>query len=201
MNRKKIKEEARNIIKGNLWEILTPFLIITLISLGISILGLLLFGKDIDKIQSFESFLSIALIPMEYGSIVFLIKYVRKEKTDYTEIFHHYNKFWPVFCLSFLTGLFIMLGCFLLIIPGIIFAISFNFVYYVMADGEENSMECIRKSTKLMKGYKWDYVVFILSFLGWILLGLITFGLAYIYVVPYMNIAETLYYEELKKIN
>jgi hypothetical protein len=29
----------------------------------------------------------------------------------------------------------------------------------------------------------------------------VTFGLAYIYVGPYMMVSEVLYYEELKKVN
>ena len=52
-----------------------------------------------------------------------------------------------------------------------------------------------------MNGYKWDYFVFQLSFIGWILLGVITAGIAYIFICPYINVATVLYYEELKKVN
>ena len=45
-----------------------------------------------------------------------------------------------------------------------------------------------------------DYFVFELSFFGWILLGLVTFGIAYIWVVPYMEVDNVMYYEELKKL-
>jgi uncharacterized membrane protein len=61
-------------------------------------------------------------------------------------------------------------------------------------------MEYLSKSRELMKGYKWDYFVFNLSFIGWILLSIITFGILFVYVIPYISIADTIYYDELKKI-
>ena len=51
-----------------------------------------------------------------------------------------------------------------------------------------------------MKGYKADYFVFMLSFLGWILLGVLTLGILYIWLYPYMETAKILYYEKLKEI-
>jgi len=52
----------------------------------------------------------------------------------------------------------------------------------------------------MMNRYKRDYFVFGLSFFGWILLGIFTLGLLYIWLIPYMMTAEVLYYDELKKI-
>lgn len=39
-----------------------------------------------------------------------------------------------------------------------------------------------------------------LSFFGWYLLCALTFGIALVYVAPYVSVSEALYYEELKKI-
>lgn len=50
-----------------------------------------------------------------------------------------------------------------------------------------------------MKGNKWKAFVFDLSFLGWHILGLITFGIAELfYVLPYHLLADTELYYELK---
>ena len=51
----------------------------------------------------------------------------------------------------------------------------------------------------MMNGYKLDYFIFELSFIGWYFLGAITFGIAYIYVIPYFTFANTLYYQRLKE--
>ena len=51
-----------------------------------------------------------------------------------------------------------------------------------------------------MNGYKMDYFMLVLSFFGWLLLGIFTLGILYIWLVPYMNVTFILYYEELKKV-
>jgi uncharacterized membrane protein len=126
---------------------------------------------------------------------------VRNEEYDLNLLFNQYKKFWPIFSMYFLISLFTTLWSLLLIIPGIIASLSYTVAPLIMADGEDDAMECIRKSKSMMNGYKWDYFKFSFSFIGWILLGVITFGLAYIYVIPYVLVSEVLYYEELKKIN
>lgn len=50
----------------------------------------------------------------------------------------------------------------------------------------------------MMKGHKFDLFVLHLSFFWWNLLGSVTFGIAYIYVVPYMSAAEAKFYDTIK---
>ena len=59
------------------------------------------------------------------------------------------------------------------------------------------SSEIVKKSETLMKGNKWRLFCLELSFIGWILLTSITFGLALLWVFPYMQIATVKFYEEL----
>jgi uncharacterized membrane protein len=144
---------------------------------------------------------SAALYPMELGCMSYILNFVRDKNPDLKIIFSYYNKFFYIFALYFLISLFTTLWALLLIIPGIIAALSYSMGQYIMLDGEEDPMECIRKSKEMMNGYKWDYFKFILSFIGWYLLLIPTLGLAVIYVGPYVMISQTLYYEELKKIS
>ena len=217
MNRVKIKKEARELLKGNLWEVLKPILVIAAI---VFVVGLVTggtgSGAEFKVVNGtftvtetnpnlgaglFSLIVSLAMLPVEFGLLVYLVKFVRKEPYELKDLFSQFSKFWPIFALNFLVGLFAFLWSLLFIIPGIIAAISYSMAMLIMVDGEEDAMECIRKSKAMMKGYKWDYVVFQLSFILWHLLGMITFGLAYIYVGPYLSVAEILYYEDLKKVN
>ena len=204
MNRAKIKKEARELLKGNVWTIIKPFLVVALISGLVSGLigGSAFNGEEINPTAStLLSIVEIAMYPLTFGCVVYVLKFVRKEEVNINILFQQYKKFWPIFAMYFLVGLFTGLWALLLVVPGIIAAISYTMAPYIMADGEEDSMECIRKSKAMMNGYKWDYFVFNLSFILWILLGCVTFGLAFIYVGPYMTVAQTLYYEELREVN
>ena len=49
-----------------------------------------------------------------------------------------------------------------------------------------------------MRGHKFEYFVLEISFILWHLLGIITFGLAYIWIIPYINLTQANYYLELK---
>ena len=217
MNRVKIKKEAREMLKGNVWNILKPILIIALIT-GVvgAITGGSSGGTNYEivngtlKVTSESPSLgagllslavSLAMLPIEFGLLVYIVKFVRKQPYELKELFAHYKEFWPIFCLNFLIGLFVTLWSLLFIIPGIIAAISYTMAMLIMVDGETDAMACIRKSKAMMKGYKWDYVVFQLSFILWHLLGIVTLGIAYLYVGPYLTVAEVLYYEDLKEVN
>ena len=50
-----------------------------------------------------------------------------------------------------------------------------------------------------MKGYKMDYFVLILSFLGWALLMLFTLGIGYFWLIPYMQVTMCNFYNNLKE--
>ena len=64
--------------------------------------------------------------------------------------------------------------------------LPFSMVFYIMLDFPEmEAAECRRYSIKLMKGNKWRYCKLILSFVPLYLLGLLTFGLGLLYVLPY----------------
>jgi len=97
-------------------------------------------------------------------------------------------------------GIFIYLWFLLLIIPGYIKAIAYSMTGYIICDNPDLSpVDAVSLSNKITKGYKWDIFVMYLSFIPWYLLGSITLGIGYIYVIPYMGITEAMFYENLKK--
>ena len=70
---------------------------------------------------------------------------------------------------------------------------------YVLAENKGMSAtECINASKEMTNGHKMDLFVLSLSFIGWMMLGSITFGLAYIWVMPYMNATFANAYNSLK---
>lgn len=200
MNRKKIKEQAKEIINGNLWTILQPYIIVLVINFFVGIIVGLVTNSDSTLGSLLQSIIELALIPLSYGYTAFLLKYVRKEEPKQDEIFKYYKNFAPIILLTILISLFTTLWTLLLIIPGIIAAISYQQAIFIMIDGEENPRECIKKSKEMMNGYKMDYFTFILSFIGWGLLVIATLGIAAVYVFPYISVSQVLYYDELKKV-
>ncbi len=60
-----------------------------------------------------------------------------------------------------------------------------------------SATEAITKSRRLMDGHKWDLFVLDLSFLGWIILASLTFGIGYLWLHPYMQTTHAEFYRNL----
>ena len=74
-----------------------------------------------------------------------------------------------------LVSILVGLGFFLLVVPGIILSLAYSFAIYLVVDKNIVGNEFLKASREMMNGYKWDYFVFLLSFLGWFILGIFTF--------------------------
>lgn len=87
----------------------------------------------------------------------------------------------------------------MLLIPGIVKSFSYSMSMYILAENKGMSArEAITRSKEMMNGHKLDLFVLYLSFFGWWLLCGITFGIAYIWVGPYMNAAVANFYNSIK---
>ena len=72
--------------------------------------------------------------------------------------------------------------------------------YYIKLDNPElNEFEVIRRSKEMMNGHKMDYLILCLSFIGWEILGVFTFGILYVWLIPYMNVTIANFYNQLKQ--
>lgn len=86
-----------------------------------------------------------------------------------------------------LTNLKIVLGS-LLIIPGIYWSYCYMQVGYLMAENPYlTTRRAMELSKQMMDGEKWNTFVLQLSFLGWIILCNITFGIGFIFLEPYVQ--------------
>jgi len=81
----------------------------------------------------------------------------------------------------------------------IVKAISYSQAFFVLADNPNmTAKEALNESSDIMDGRFWSFLLLILSFIGWILLGLVTLGIAFIWVGPYMYATLANYYNSIK---
>ncbi|MBV1758485.1 MAG: DUF975 family protein [Dethiosulfatibacter sp.] len=91
-----------------------------------------------------------------------------------------------------------VLWTFLLVVPGIIAAIRYSMGYYLMAENPDITfIEAINTSSKIMYGHKMDFFTFFLSFIGWFFLSVITFGLGFLYLIPYYQMSKLNFYRRI----
>jgi hypothetical protein len=88
----------------------------------------------------------------------------------------------------FVTYLFVGLWYILLIIPGIVKTVQYSMVQYILSDNSAMPGSRARQISRMLTdGEKGAIFVFWLSFLGWYILGLICFGIGFLFVNPYFD--------------
>lgn len=98
---------------------------------------------------------------------------------------------WEPSVLLFTGALLLLAGY----IVYIIFALGFSLGTYLMLDDIDlGTTEAFRASFRYMKGNKWRLFKLYLSFIGWILLGILTLCIGFLWIFPYITQSLTQFY-------
>ena len=143
---------------------------------------------------------TLLMIPMAYSySVLFLDNKRAGEPAKVEKLFVGYNDYLRITGTALLEYIYLFLWALLFIIPAFVKGMAYSQTQYVLKDNPELSYDAaIERSMAMMQGHKWEFFCLFLSFIGWILLEIITLGIAAIWVTPYMNATFANYYEELK---
>ena len=196
--RSELKQNAKDRLKNN-WGLAIGIIIVcTLISCIPNLLA------EIDS-ESFAISIIIPIItlvitgPLTIGQCKFFINLANRSNPKFSDLWYGFNNMLRAIGVTLLVGVIVFIGSILFIIPGIILAFMYSQVYYIMAENPEMSiMNCLKESSRIMKGHKMDLFILELSFLGWGILMVITLGIAGLYVLPYYNTTLTNFYLEIK---
>lgn len=191
MTREVLKQNAKQQIKGKIGILF----VISLIVFAINYVATLIpFAGAIANAIFITPAFSVA-------TIMIYFKVCDYQEFKVGEIFDGFYHFWGAFKITFLVGLFTVLWSLLFVIPGIVKSYSYSMALYIWTENKEmGALEAISKSKEMMYGHKMDYFVLQLSFIGWGLLTAITFGIAGIYVVPYVYATTINFYRSLKPV-
>lgn len=110
------------------------------------------------------------------------------------------GQYWNVVKIMFLRDLYTLLWTFLLIIPGIIKGYEYAMIPYILSENPEADTKDVFALTKdMMDDNKFNLFLLELSFIGWILLGVLTCGIGMFFLAPYMVAAVTEVYASMRK--
>lgn len=140
--------------------------------------------------------------PINVGCYTFFRKNVAEGGAKIDTIKSGFGDYGHTFGTMFLTDLYVLLWSLLFIIPGLIKSYSYCMVPYILKDQPELSAnEVITRSRQLMDGHKWNAFVLDLSFIGWLLLTILTLGLAGVFwTFPYMDNTHAALYLKLLEL-
>ena len=94
----------------------------------------------------------------------------------------------------------VFLWSLLFVIPGIIKAYEYSMVPYILAENPQISCErAFELSKQMTKGEKWKIFVLDLSFIGWIIVGLLCCCVGQVFVKPYIEATFAELYQVMRE--
>lgn len=100
---------------------------------------------------------------------------------------------------------FLFFGLLLLFVGFLFFLwihLTFSQCYFILLDFPQTSaLDLLKKSAVLMKGHKLRLLYLQLSFFPLVFLGLLSFGIGFLFITPYQSMTYTLFYLDLIQNN
>lgn len=202
MDYSRFKSKARENLTGN-WLVLVVIAILVMIVTNSDVGNTTSYvrnGVNFEVRRNFGSILNLIFGgPVLLGVANVYLELSREGRARFERFLDGFKRFADAFILNIVTTLFIVLWALLFIIPGIIAAIRYSMAYLIMSENPDvGPMEAINLSKRMMDGHKTEFFSFVLSFFGWFILGIVTFGLGFLFLSPYYNASKVEFYRALK---
>lgn len=227
IDRRALKQDAKALLSKNYWKMVLAGLIMTIIG-GSGVWGASGGGQGIQHaVESIGAVpyndvmaatggatvvalvVSIAVLlllwnPLEIGCSRFFVKNGDTRNADLNNIvFSFSGNYGQITGVMALRWLYTFLWSLLFVIPGIVKNYEYLMIPYLLAENPTMSKEeAFETSRQMMRGHKWQAFVLDLSFIGWHILGIVTFGIVEIfYVAPYYYMTRAELYRSLRADN
>ncbi|MGE6555262.1 DUF975 family protein [Exiguobacterium artemiae] len=195
---KELKLSAREALSGR-WVFMALMFLLFLIIQSIPTMFSSDANEDIQAIDFIGFLLNILLLPLAIGWTWLAMSVARKEQAKIVDLFEPYKIFLKAVGLSIVQSIFLGLWFLLFIIPGIIKSFSYLMTFYILRDEPSiGILDAITRSRQMMDGHKMEAFLLVLSFIGWFLLGLITIGIAFLWVGPYFSVTLAKFYDRIR---
>lgn len=159
----------------------------------------MLFNLGIGCIPKIGSPLQILLLPMAWAYSIIFLRLIRKEEIRFSQIFDGFtNDYLRYLGTLLLQGIYIILWTILLVVPGVMKACSYSMTYYILKDEPLSYNRAIEKSMLMMEGYKMKFFLMNLYFIGWAILCVLTLGIGFLWLGPYVTTCNAAFYEDVK---
>jgi uncharacterized membrane protein len=110
------------------------------------------------------------------------------------------SEYFRSFAVMFVMSLITSVMSLALIVPGIIASCALFLTPYLLKDNPELSiMDTLRLSRKMMQGHKMQLFKLQLSFMGWVLLNVLTLGIGTLWLLPYMMTTMATFYQDIRE--
>jgi len=183
--------------KSNIVFFIGVFVIITLIFAATSLLqNVPNFNQNATTFLIGNILVWVLNVIIDMGIIRITLKFVDLEKPSFSNLFH--GSFLINYVLtSIISGVIIIIGLVLFVIPGIIFALRLHFAKYLVIDKEMGPVDAIQKSWNITKGITWNLFLLTLLLILINILGFIALLVGLFITIPLTIVTNAFVYRKL----
>jgi len=186
------------VVKKRFWFLLGLIVLVALIHIGTEL---------ISSLVEYYSPLAALLVTVVFwvvttvvgiGTLKITLLLNDDQPASYDELFKYFGLFIRYSVASFLYGLIVICGFILLIVPGIIWAIKFQFFGYFIIDKDCKIIDSLKKSAHITNGAKWTLFVFELALILLNIVGAVFLLVGLLVTIPISMIAYAYVYRKLQ---
>jgi len=166
--------------------------------------------------------------PLALGAATFSLAIARNDKPKFSLLFAGFKQnYWKSIGLLLFMLVLVILGMILFVVPGIIVALMLALSFFILRDNPGiDVIDALKKSRKMMVGYKWKLFGLVLIFIGLMLLvaspftfailaifdivvgipflllpSILVLAIGWLFLYPFMQITFAKFYEDVKANN
>lgn len=135
------------------------------------------------------------------GLYIVAFQIARQRSPEFGDFFRGFNRYLPIFLVSLVSGLLIVLGTIILIIPGIYLAVSYLFSVLFVIDKNMSFWSAMETSRRLVskKWFSFFGLIIVLTLLN--IAGLLVLGIGLLVTIPLTGCIVAAAYEDIVGLN
>lgn len=132
------------------------------------------------------------------GYAKFNLNLVDRQSAVFENLFEYFSHWKTTSAARLLRTIYVLLWSLLFFIPGIVASLSYAMTDYILAENPElTATDAIEQSKSMMYGNRLRLFCLQFSFIGWDILATLTFGIGYLWIMPYKQAAYAAFYREI----
>ena len=200
MNNAEIINETKSILKGNYNKVIVPFFLLAIISAVLQnedVIGNIYSNYGVFS-GAVYSVLALAVNSVIAVGLASFSLSIIEGQIDTSKLKFGLNIVPKALIFYILYIVVVLLGLLFLIVPGIIFAIMFSQVYYILCkDPEIGVIDAFKKSASIMNGHKWQYFKLNLRYVLYFILSIFTLFIWTLWLFPQMYTSYALFHAKV----
>lgn len=153
-----------------------------------------------------NGFMGAVLFSFVYGvsaiafTNIFILLFLSEKKVTMSDFINGFSDFLRGFLGMLWMTLWLSLWSLLFLIPAFVKSFAYSQMFFILSDNPKiGVIKAMNLSKIITKGHKADLFCLMLSFFGWYILGVLSCGILFIWIIPYVSMTLTNSYYYLKQ--